>query len=67
MFSGLKIGVRMALGFAAVVLVFLTSFLLVGISFNHLTQNIKQIKEETLPYILVVDEMNKMQDEMEDK
>jgi len=59
MFKNMKIGVRLALSFAAVVLVFLVSFLLVGLSFTHLTQGIKQIKEETLPFILVVDEMNK--------
>ena len=59
MLKNMRVGVRLALSFTAVVLVFLLSFLLVGLSFTHLTQGIKQIKEETLPYLLVVDEMNK--------
>ena len=54
----MSIGLRLALSFAAVVLVFLMSFLLVGLSFVHLMQGVKQIKEETLPFVLVVDEMN---------
>ena len=58
MSGNLRVGTRLALSFTAVVLVFLGSFLLVGVSFNHLVQDIRQIKDETLPYILVVDEMD---------
>ena len=57
--GNMRVGVQLSLSFSAVVLIFLASLLLVGISSSHLTQNIRQIKEETLPYILVVDEMNK--------
>ncbi|MDP2694158.1 MAG: hypothetical protein Q8O58_04730, partial [Gallionella sp.] len=58
MFKNLRIGTRLAASFAAVVLVFLASLLLVGVSFTHLMQDIRQIKEETLPFVLVVDEMD---------
>ena len=58
MLGNMRVGTRLAVSFAAVVLVFLMSFLLVGVSFTHLAQDIKLIKEETLPYILVVDEMD---------
>ncbi|MDO8294178.1 MAG: hypothetical protein Q7T29_15155, partial [Gallionella sp.] len=58
MLKNMRIGMRLAASFAAVVLVFLVSLLLVGISFTHLMQDIRQIKEETLPFVLVVDEMD---------
>ncbi|HZW25645.1 MAG TPA: methyl-accepting chemotaxis protein [Gallionella sp.] len=58
MLGNMRVGTRLAVSFAAVTLVFLASFLLVGVSFNHLVQDIRQIKEETLPYLLVVDEMD---------
>ena len=58
MLGNMRIGTRLAVSFAAVVSVFLASLLLVGLSFTHLMQDIRQIKEETLPYILVVDEMD---------
>lgn len=54
----LRIGVRLAIGFAVVVVLFLANLLQVGLSFSQLIQDIRQIKEETLPYILVVDEMD---------
>ena len=59
MFKNMRIGARLGLGFTAVAAVFLTNFVLIGIASDRLTENIKQIKEETLPYILIVDEMNK--------
>jgi len=58
MLGNMRIGTRLAVSFAAVVSVFLASLLLVGLSFTHLMQDIKQIKEETLPFVLVVDEMD---------
>ncbi len=56
--GNLKIGVRLAIGFAVVVVLFLANLLQVGLSFSQLTGDIRQIKEETLPYVLVVDEMD---------
>ena len=58
MLENMRVGVRLAVSFTAVVLVFLVSMLLVGVSLTRLTQDIKLVKEETLPYILVVDEMD---------
>ena len=56
--GNLRIGVRLAIGFAVVVVLFLVNLLQVGVSFSQLMQDIRQIKEETLPYVLVVDEMD---------
>ena len=56
--KNIRIGVRLAAGFAIVVGLFLAILLLVGVSLSNLTENVKQIKEETLPYVLVVDEMD---------
>jgi len=58
MFENMKLGTKLGIGFAAVVLLFVATLLLVGVSFSNLMQDIKQIKEETLPYVLVVDDMN---------
>ena len=58
MLENISIGRRIAAGFAIVAGLFVATLLLVGMSLSNLTQGIKQIKEETLPYILVVDEMD---------
>ena len=56
--KNIRIGARLAAGFAIVVLLFLVNLLVVGVSLSNLAHDVKQIKEETLPYILVVDEMD---------
>ncbi|KAF0204802.1 MAG: hypothetical protein FD173_1523 [Gallionellaceae bacterium] len=60
------IGIRLATGFAIVVsLFFVANLLLVGISFKHVIQDVGQIKEKTLPYVLVVDEMDTSRPEVQ--
>ena len=58
MFRNLRIGVRLGIGFTTVVGLFAVTLLSVGMSLSHLTQDVRQINEKTLPYILVVDEMD---------
>lgn len=57
-FSNISIGVRLGSGFAVVVGMFIVTLLLVGYSLSGVTRDVKQIKEETLPYVLVVDQMD---------
>ncbi|MDO8261986.1 MAG: methyl-accepting chemotaxis protein, partial [Gallionella sp.] len=57
-FGNLRIGVQLGIGFAVVVGLFAVTLLAVGASLSHLTQDVRQINEETLPYILVVEEMD---------
>ncbi|MEW6164545.1 MAG: hypothetical protein AB1642_05735, partial [Pseudomonadota bacterium] len=49
---------KLGIGFAGVALLFIATLLLVGASLSRLMQNIEQIDRETLPFILVVDEMD---------
>src|SRR3989338_3982588 len=56
--KNIRIGIRLAAGFAIVVGLFAANLVLVGVSLSNLTQGVKQIKEETLPYVLIVDEMD---------
>ncbi len=63
--GNMRIGPRLAAGFVVVVALFLLNLLLVGFSFSHLMQDIKQVKEETLPYILTVDEMDTARSEVQ--
>jgi methyl-accepting chemotaxis protein len=65
MFGNMPIGVRLAAGFAIVAGLFVAVLLLVGFSLSRLIQDIKQIKEETLPYVLVVDEMDTARSEVQ--
>ena len=65
MFGNLRIGVRLGGGFAVVVGLFAVTLLTVGVALSHLTQNIRQINEETLPYILAVDEMDVSRSEVQ--
>ncbi len=57
-FSNLGIGARMAIACSAVVLLFAVTLLVVGVSLSRLTQDVRQINEKTLPYVLVADEMD---------
>lgn len=63
--KNIHIGVRLAAGFAIVVALFVANLLLVGVSFKYVIQDVRQIKEETLPYVLVVDEMDTSRSEVQ--
>lgn len=63
--TNMRIGVRLAIGFSVVVVVFLANLLQVGVSFSQLMQDIRHIKSETLPYVLVVDEMDTSRSEVQ--
>ena len=63
--ANLKIGTRLGLAFGAVVMIFIAVLLVVGKSFSDLTRDITQISKETLPFILVVDEMNLSRSEVQ--
>ncbi|MDH4215590.1 MAG: methyl-accepting chemotaxis protein, partial [Gallionella sp.] len=58
MFKNMKMAVRLALGFGAVIVMFVVTLLFVGVSLSQLTNGVRQINDETLPYVLVVDEMD---------
>ena len=63
--ANLKIGTRLGLGFGAVILMFVTALSMVGKSFSDLKQGVIQIDEETLPYVMVVDEMDLSRSEVQ--
>ncbi|MBI5918884.1 MAG: methyl-accepting chemotaxis protein [Nitrosomonadales bacterium] len=52
------IGVRLVGGFAAVVALFLVTFLVAGAASRDLNQTMEQIENETLPFVILVDEMD---------
>jgi len=58
MLKNMHIGTRISVAFAAVVGLFVVTLLLVGVSLKNLTGDVRQIDEETLPYVMVVDEMD---------
>ena len=60
-----SIGKRLATGFAVVVSIFVVNLLLIGNAFIHLENDTKQIRDETLPYILTVDEMDTARSEVQ--
>lgn len=61
----LNIGVRLAIGFAAVVGLFVATMLMVGLALSNLTKEVKHIKEDSLPFMLVVDEMDLSRSEVQ--
>lgn len=63
--KNLNIGIRLAVGFATVVVLFAVTLLLVGMSLSTLTKDVNQIKDETLPYVLIVDEMDLSRSEVQ--
>ena len=65
MFKDLRVSVRLGIGFTAVVGLFTVTLLLVGVSLFKLTRDVKQINEQTLPYVLVVDEMDVSRSEVQ--
>ena len=58
MFKNLRIKVQLGIGFGIVMGLFSVALLVVGVLLSHLTQDVKQINQETIPYILTVDEMD---------
>ena len=56
--TNIKVGTRLGLCFGVVVLLFVATLLSVGISLTHLKQGIQQINDETLPFVMTVDEMD---------
>jgi methyl-accepting chemotaxis protein len=58
MFKRLTIGQKLTAGFTAVVVVFTAVLLIVGMSLTKLVAGVEQIKDETLPYLMTVDEMD---------
>jgi methyl-accepting chemotaxis protein len=58
MFENSRVSVRLGFAFTAVVVVFAATIILVGVSLSNLTGNIKHINDVTVPYLLVVDEMD---------
>jgi len=65
MFNNLRVSTRLAAGFGAVVMLFVMTLVLVGMSLSKLTRNIERINEVTLPFILVVDEMDVSRSEVQ--
>ncbi len=63
--KNIRIGVRLAAGFAAVAGLFVAILLLVGMSLSRLTWVVEHVKEETLPFILVVDGMDTSRSEVQ--
>src|SRR3989338_4263769 len=63
--KNLNIGIRLAVGFATVVGLFAATLLLVGMALSNLTKDVNQIKEETLPYVLIVEEMDLSRSEVQ--
>lgn len=61
----LSIGVRLAIGFATVVGLFAATSLAVGMALSHLTKEVVNIKEDTLPYLMVSAEMDLSRSEVQ--
>jgi methyl-accepting chemotaxis protein len=60
-----SIGKRLATGFAVVVSIFIVNLLMIGNAFIQLEEDTKQIRDETLPYILTIDEMDTARSEVQ--
>ena len=65
MLDNLRIGVRLGIGFAVVAGLFAVTLLAVGVSLSRLAQDVGQINDKTLPYVLVVDEMDLSRSEVQ--
>ncbi len=63
--ADLKVGTRLGLGFGTVVTMFVLTLLGIGVWLSELTRDAKQIDEETLPFIMVVDEMDLRRSEVQ--
>ncbi|MFA7241354.1 MAG: methyl-accepting chemotaxis protein [Sulfuricellaceae bacterium] len=58
MLENMQVGKRLGGGFSAVVLVFVALLTILAAAFLHITRNVEQIQAETLPYVLLADEVN---------
>ena len=65
MLNDLRVGTRLAFGFACVVGVFLATLLAVGFMLSGLKDNVIQINDDTLPSILAVSDMNLSRSEVQ--
>jgi methyl-accepting chemotaxis protein len=65
MFGKLSIKQQITIGFSAVVGLFLASLLGIGMLLSHLTQNVGDLNDKTLPNLLIVDEMNLSRSEVQ--
>jgi methyl-accepting chemotaxis protein len=65
MFGNLRIQTQLALGFSVVVSLFAITLLTIGVLLSHLTQNVNEIKNQTLPNVLTVDEMDLSRSEVQ--
>ena len=65
MFGNLHIGTRLGSGFAVVVGLFAVILLIVGMSLSQLTRDVSHINDESLPFVLVVEEMNLSRSEVQ--
>ena len=65
MFRSLRIKVQLGIGFAVVVGLFAFTLLVVGVLLSRLTQSVRQLTEESLPFVLVVDEMDLSRSEVQ--
>jgi len=58
MFANMKLGVRLGLGFALVVFIFVTVLALVVNNMLYVKEDVKQIQEESLPFAILANEMD---------
>jgi len=65
MFKGLRIRVQLGIGFGVVVGLFLVALLVVGLLLSGLTGDVKKINTETLPSVVMVDEMDLSRSEVQ--
>jgi methyl-accepting chemotaxis protein len=63
--KNMSLGARLAAAFAMVVGLFVVNLLLVGVSLSHLTGNVEHLNDDTLPFVLVVDEMDTARSEVQ--
>ena len=61
----MRISIRLAIGFTAVVGLFVVTMLFIGNSLSQLAANVKRINDVTVPYLLVVDEMDVARSEVQ--
>jgi methyl-accepting chemotaxis protein len=58
MFENSRVSVRLGIAFTSVVVIFMATLIFVGVALSKLTGNIRHINDVTIPYLLVVDEMD---------
>jgi len=65
MFKNLRISAKIGLGFAFVVLVFAMVLAFVVNTLLHVKEDVQQIKEETLPFVILANEMDTAQTQVQ--